>query len=408
MHREPFDKKSENISHSLALPIIPLKNNNNTPKKKSIKIEKAVSFNNKYFYINTQKSLTINDTNVNNNIIQDKSSFKLKKDQLKLPLLKSPGYNKIYKTENMKSLAKDYIRKNNDIFHYIKEAKNDFLLKTINKRLETNEQDPDNIYGNKIQSMVRLHSSNYHSEKEENNKSLDDEFDEVMKQLKNKKKLKPWDINNEKINIKDENNNILKYRKRMAFKYRYLSLNKKKKSKKKYTKLLNIKNNNEKIKKILKISKSIPNYLLQKIIVSERNKSEGGGKDIGILDGLCSNKSSNIDKSINLSSIYSDKDNDNNDMYIFNNPHIYKNYFHKNYNSFDIYNYFNLPKKNDEYLISDINNTKNIYYDNNDIFKITKIDYSYNKKIDKNELKNLLKIEKNGNKYLKHLSILLS
>lgn len=51
MHRESFDKKSENSNHSCALPIIPLKNNNNTPKKKSIKIEKAVSFNNKYFYI---------------------------------------------------------------------------------------------------------------------------------------------------------------------------------------------------------------------------------------------------------------------------------------------------------------------------------------------------------------------
>ena len=37
----------------------------------------------------------INVTNINNNIIQDKSSIKLKKDQLKLPLLKSPGYNEI-------------------------------------------------------------------------------------------------------------------------------------------------------------------------------------------------------------------------------------------------------------------------------------------------------------------------
>ena len=324
-------------------------------------------------------------------LVSPRSPRKGRKSVLKLPLLKSPGYKTILKTENMKELAKDYLRKNNDIFRYIKMANNDTLLRNISKSLKILAPEPDNVYGNVIKSMIRLHSSNYHSKKkeEEKKKTLNDEFEEVMKQLKIRKPVKPWDINNEMDN-KEENDNILKYRKRLAFKYRYLSVNKPKKINNNKNKVLkNIKKNNKKMKKLFKISKSIPSYLLPKNIDSERNESLYK-ESINASPRI---QSSNFSKSINTS--VTDKDN----SYYAENPYCNKKYYHIKNNLFNFHNPVNIKKKNDD----------NSFISDNEPYcdKLVKIIDYYD---DKNESdKKIVKtIEKDGNKYIKNLSILLS
>ena len=318
------------------------------------------------------------------------SPRKSRKNVLKLPLLKSPGYNTILKTENMKELAKDYLRKNNDIFRYIKMANNDILLRNISKSLKILAPEPDNVYGNVIKSLIRLHSSNYHSKKnEEKKKTLNDEFEEVMKQLKIPKPVKPWDINNE-MDIKEENDNIFKYRKRLAFKYRYLSVNKSKKIHNNKNKVLkNIRKNNKKMKKLFKISKSIPSYLLPKNIDSERNESLYK-ESINASPRI---QSSNFSKSINTS--VTDKDNSN----YADNPYNNKKYYYKKKNLFNFYYPVNIKKKNDD----------NSFISDNELYcdKLVKIIDSYD---DKNESdKKIVKtIERDGNKYIKNLNILLS
>ena len=169
----------------------------------------------------------------------------------------------------MKGLAKDYLRENKNIFSYIKGKNKKRILKKIHRRLES--IDPDNPYGNEIQSMVKLHKCKFHSINEENLKSLNEKFEEEIKYLKSPKKIMPWDINNNKKKNEIKNDdNILKYRKRIAFKYRFMS-EKKKTIKNKND---NIKNYNKKMNKLIKISKSIPNFILNKLNSAEINKSE--------------------------------------------------------------------------------------------------------------------------------------
>lgn len=298
----------------------------------------------------------------------------------------------------MNDLAKGYLRKNNDMFRYIKMANNELLLRKVSKSLKELDPEPDNVYGNVIKSMIRLHSSKYHNDgkKDEKKKSLNDEFEEVMKELKKSQKL-----NNRN---KEENDNILKYRKRMAFKYRYLSINKQKNNQNADEKILNIKKKNKKMKKLFKISKSIPYILLPKIYESERNDSCIYNDSSAAVSNRI--QSSHFHKSINSSD--SDKDNDNNNVSNNNinnisKNNIYKNYCYRKNNSFNFHNHIKLKKKNDDN--SRFVSEKELSYD-----KATKNIHSYINKNEENHLnKKIVKtIEKDGNKYLRNLSILLS
>lgn len=320
----------------------------------------------------------------------------------------------------MKCLAKDYLRENNNIFSYIKK-KNRRLLKKINKRLETVE--PDNPYGNEIQEMVRHHSSKFHAQKEEKNKSLLEEFDEEMKMLKSPKKKMPWDINNNKKKNEIINeDNILRYRKRMAFRFRFMSENKKNKKSKKNI----IAQNNKKMNKLIKISKSIPNFLRDALNSESDLDKKNKGYDAAIHSERISNEE---DKSItNMSPIDSDKDafeniepsydNDNdNDNYnenkIYNNPNFHKDYIKMIYNSADYFDNYNNEHQKDELSNKNIDRIISYNDDNTDIFKITKLNYPYsvkqpNQRKAKSNNKYMKPKKPINGRYIKDLNLLLS
>ena len=317
----------------------------------------------------------------------------------------------------MKDLAKDYLRENNNIFSYIKK-KNRRLLKKINKRLETVE--PDNFYGNEIQEMIRLHSSKFHAPKEEKNKSLIEVFDEEMKMLKSPKKKMPWDINNNKKKNEIINeDNIMRYRKRMAFRYRFMSEKKNNKKSKKNI----IAQNNKKMNRIIKISKSIPNFLRDALKSESDLNNKNKGYDAAIQSERISNEE---DKSItNMSPIDSEKDiyenfepSYDNDVgnykenNLYNNPNLHKDYFKMIYNSVDYFDNYNEHKKDD---ISNKNTDRIISYndDNTDIFKITKLNYPYsvkqpNQRKTKSNSKYMKPKKPINGRYIKDLNLLLS
>ena len=194
--------------------------------------------------------------------------------------VKSPRYYQILKTENIKELARNNLQSNKNIFSYIKDksksTKNNIVEKLTKK-------DSDNIYTNKIKNIIRMHSSKYHPEKAIKN-SLNNEFDMILKKLK----YGQYDSNNDDREIK--------YRQRLAFKYRFLQNDKN-------ITPLNFKKMNMKMNKLLNISKSIPNYLLKNIKSNERNQDED-------------NKQFNsINTSINISYIYSKNNRSNKFLY---------------------------------------------------------------------------------------------
>ena len=224
-----------------------------------------------------------------NKIAKTNPSIKRKIDQynnirsfLHLPKIevKSPRYYQILKTENIKELARNNLQSNKNIFSYIKDksksTKNNIVEKLTKK-------DSDNIYTNKIKNIIRMHSSKYHPEAAIKN-SLNNEFDIILKKLKYGK----YDSNNDDREIK--------YRQRLAFKYRFLQNDKN-------ITPLNFKKMNMKMNKLLNISKSIPNYLLKNIKSNERNQDED-------------NKQFNsINTSINISCIYSKNNRSNKFLY---------------------------------------------------------------------------------------------
>ena len=191
-------------------------------------------------------------SNTNPNLKRRIEEYKIK-DNFILPKLEtnSVRYHQILKTENMKELAKNYIRSNKNIFNYLK-VKNGIFANEIIKTVEKNEK--NNIYGNKIKKMVRLHSYKYHKENIEKNIS-NDEFDIML----NKLKYSSYDLN-----IDDRE---IKYRQRLAFKYRFLKMEKN-------VTPINIQKMNLKMNKLLNLSKSIPNYLLPNINFNKSKKEE--------------------------------------------------------------------------------------------------------------------------------------
>ena len=125
-------------------------------------------------------------------------------------------------------------------------------------------------------SLYRLHSSKFHSRKEENEKKINDKLNEEMNMLikdnKNNEKLNLW---KEPINFKAQHSykNIFEFRKKMAFRFRYMNNPSKKIKIKK-----NFKIEDEKVNKLLKISKSIPNIFLKE--EKTENKENKENKEI--------------------------------------------------------------------------------------------------------------------------------
>ena len=194
--------------------------------------------------------------------------------------VKSPRYYQILKTENIKELARNNLQSNKNIFSYIKDksksTKNNIVEKLTKK-------DSDNIYTNKIKNIIRMHSSKYHPEKAIKN-SLNNEFDMILKKLK----YGQYDSNNDDREIK--------YRQRLAFKYRFL------KNERNMARI-NLDKMNLKMNRLLGISKSIPNYLLIKKNINNNTninntelKAEENKKTTSINNSINFSSNNNINK----------------------------------------------------------------------------------------------------------------
>ena len=192
-------------------------------------------------------------TKTNRNIKKKIEQYNHIRSFLHLPKIEvtSPRYYQILKTENMKELARNNLQGNKNIFNYIKD-KSKSTKNNIIERL--NKKESDNFYISKIKNMIRIHSSKYHPENSIKS-SLNNEFDIILKKLKYGK-YEP--------NIDDRE---IKYRQRLAFKYRFLQNDKN-------ITPLNFKKMNLKMNKLLNISKSIPNNLFQNIKSNEKNQDE--------------------------------------------------------------------------------------------------------------------------------------
>ena len=138
-------------------------------------------------------------------------------------------------------------KKNND---YFGDFNNEQSLEQKNKDLDR-----------KLISLYRLHSSKFHKQKDI---KLKDDLLNMRLNL-----LKKEDI--EKINSKN-NNSVNRLRQKMAFKFRFMNNIDNKISSKK--KIKNYKKQNEKMNKILKISKSIPDVLYKEIKTMKTNNNK--------------------------------------------------------------------------------------------------------------------------------------
>ena len=263
----------------------------------------------------------------NPNIEKRVEEYKKVRDIFKLPKLdpNSIRYHQILTTDNVKELAKKYLQSNKNIFSYLKDKSENFQNK-IREKMETKER--NNTYNNKINNMVRLHSSRYHPENEIKKNKLD-EFDIMLNKLKYGKYY-----------IENDEDREIKYRQRLAFKYRFLK-------NRKNIFQINFNNMNTKMNKLLNISKSLSDYLI--------NKREKEKIDLKETKNEENKKTDSVNNSINLSSINS------------------KSSRRKN-----LYNFKNIKRK-------------------------TKSDENLNI----NNRNNLISFDKNGKKFIHHLSLIL-
>lgn len=196
--------------------------------------------------------------------------------------------SKLLRNENIHNLVIDNIKLNDhtDIFGNLEkrslpELNKDYSYETLdnananryNNHIYENilKKDKTKDLNNEFMSLYRIHSSKFHSRKEENEKKINDKLNEeinlLIKDNKNNEKLNLW---NEPINSKVQHSykNIFEFRKKMAFRFRFMNNPNKKISIKK-----NFKIEDEKVNKILKISKSIPNiFLKEEKFVKKTNK----------------------------------------------------------------------------------------------------------------------------------------
>ena len=267
---------------------------------------------------------------------------------------------------------------NMELIENIKKKKSSELGQQLNKNIEKihNNYENNDIQNDKFKdfnkelvSLYRLHSSKFHSRKIEKSKDISDRFNDEMNLLKNKQKsyenLNIWkepSLNKKKNNY----NNIFEFRKKMAFRFRYMN----------YTpKIIDIKKDfklkDDKMNRILKISKSIPNLLLKD---SKKNENEGYNDD------YLFNKDNMFDRNNRFKE------------YGFISPFKFNRYIGDLYNYYRSNSYLNENnlifnnKINDNNIKEKLNNRKDNRSKDNDSLK------SNNKNKEKNKRKKIIKL----------------
>ena len=304
---------------------------------------------------------------------------------IKLNKNKSPFIYKLLRSDNMHNLIIDNIklndntddhfeelqRRKHNIFEENETNKNNEFFGDINneKSLENKNKDLDN----KLLSLYRLHSSKFHKKKDV---KLKDDLLNMRLNL-----LKKSDI--EKFNSK--NKSILRIRQKVAFKYRFMNALTNKSISPEKKKITNFKKQNEKMNKILKISKSIPDVLYKEIktmktdeknIKSNETNSESMPKnnDYGFNSSFKTNRY--------LGNIY-DYYKNNIPLYLRNNNIFVNNTNINNNNNIARNNKLIQNKDKDKYFSNSIN-----------INKVNKSQKDINKKEDTKVKYNKIKINK--------------
>ena len=138
---------------------------------------------------------------------------------------------------------------------------NDSLFKEeINKEKAQLRKKSKEFY-KKLISLYGSHSSKFRKKKEEDSKNA------VNSELNSIKEANNEPMNNKELFIKKDKNskNLNLFRKKMAYYYRFINNSKKNKEMKKY------RNQSKTLNKLLQISKSIPDILLQEIKIIQNN-----------------------------------------------------------------------------------------------------------------------------------------
>ena len=255
-------------------------------------------------------------------------------------------------------------RKQHNIFEQNENNKNNDYFGDFNNEQSLEQKNKD--LDRKLISLYRLHSSKFHKQKDI---KLKDDLLNMRLNL-----LKKEDI--EKINSKN-NNSVNRLRQKMAFKFRFMNNIDNKISSKK--KIKNYKKQNEKMNKILKISKSIPDVLYKEIktMKTNNNKKINNKKSINNVKNIENNSNHGFSSSFKthryLGNIY--------DYYKSNIPLYIKNNILNNNNNI-----------NNKYLF----NIKELSHKNEDkdIYKSNKQDKVY-KNIDEVNVNDIYKYKKN-------------
>ena len=255
-------------------------------------------------------------------------------------------------------------RKQHNIFEQNENNKNNDYFGDFNNEQSLEQKNKD--LDRKLISLYRLHSSKFHKQKDI---KLKDDLLNMRLNL-----LKKEDI--EKINSKN-NNSVNRLRQKMAFKFRFMNNIDNKISSKK--KIKNYKKQNEKMNKILKISKSIPDVLYKEIktMKTNNNKKINNKKSINNVKNIENNSNHGFSSSFKthryLGNIY--------DYYKSNIPLYIKNNILNNNNNI-----------NNKYLF----NIKELSHknENKDIYKSNKQDKVY-KNIDEVNVNDIYKYKKN-------------
>ena len=255
-------------------------------------------------------------------------------------------------------------RKQHNIFEQNENNKNNDYFGDFNNEQSLEQKNKD--LDRKLISLYRLHSSKFHKQKDI---KLKDDLLNMRLNL-----LKKEDI--EKINSKN-NNSVNRLRQKMAFKFRFMNNIDNKISSKK--KIKNYKKQNEKMNKILKISKSIPDVLYKEIktMKTNNNKKINNKKSINNVKNIENNSNHGFSSSFKthryLGNIY--------DYYKYNiSLYIKNNILNNNTNNNNNY-LFNIKELND----------KN---EDKDIYKSNKQDKVY-KNIDEVNVNDIYKYKKN-------------
>ena len=295
--------------------------------------------------------------------------------------------------DNINNLVKDNInlKNNNDLFEQMKKKKNIFDLYQNFHKNDFSEMTEDEAileqksknFNNKLIHLYRLHSSKFHPKKDDNSQNIKDVYDKQINLFK-KERSNIW--NNSRFNNKNQKimKNMNKFRKNIAFRYRFMNNSTKNKKIKN-----NFKSKNKKMNKILQISKSIPDLLNQEIKslqnIKNMNLSHGNAKKLEE-DNFIINKKFIKD-------------------YGFNSPFKGNRYIGNIYDYYKSNNCLNekylifSPRQNDAFISEKINQ---IYNENNSSIHNNKNNNKRNEKIKGAKIK---KNEKSGMIHLKSLLI---